>query len=153
MTPLLPGFSFRETLRGTYWRLDAPLEELALTLSLEARAGDVARFVRDRVWTVTGVIDAQGLATRRPVEGSILFHLPDERRLPYRVRFEGDDGGRYELSGQKEWLGVAPVASMTTLPVTIYDPRGQELGRGTLRFDARRDWARWLRSFRLRLPR
>ena len=123
-----------------------------MTLSFEARAGDLGRFVRDRVLTLTGRVTAEGLASDQRAEGSILFRLLDERRLPYRLRFQGDDGRRYELSGQKEWLGVAPVASMTTLAVTLYDDLGAETGRGKLHFDARRDWGRWLKSLRARWP-
>ena len=70
--------------------------------------------------------------------------------MPYRFAFRGDDGRRYELSGQKEWTGLAPVASMTLLPATLLDERGEELARATLRFDLRADAFDWVKSFRLR---
>jgi hypothetical protein len=81
------------------------------------------------------------------------FRLIDQRRLPYRFAFEGDDGRRYELSGQKEWSGFAPLESMTLLPATLYDQGGEELGRATLRWDLRADWVRWIESFRLHVSR
>ena len=40
---------------------------------------------------------------------------------------------------------------MTLLPATLFDERGEELGRATLRFDLRADWAEWMKSFRLRM--
>lgn len=145
------GFSFRETMRGRFWWLDAPTDERALAFTIEARAGDVRRFTRDRTWRITGTIDADGLATGRPLEGTLAFKLLDERRLPYRFAFVGDDGAAYEMSGQKEWSVLSPVASMTVLPASIYDSRGLELARATLRFDWRSDLGRWMKSFRVHL--
>jgi hypothetical protein len=149
----MPSLSFRERMSGSYWRLDAPTDELAITLSFEAQANDVAAFIRTRTWALAGTIDAEGLARSREVEGTLRFALIQERRVPYRFAFRGDDGRLYELSGQKEWTGLAPVTSMTLLPATLRDERGEELGRATLRFDLRADWADWMRSFRMRLGR
>jgi|SRR5579884_4149468 len=147
------GASFRETMSGSYWLLDAPVDERAIAVALEATAGDVRELVRERVWRVAGTIDAEHLASGRPLRGTLGLHLVDERRLPYRFHFAADDGGRYELSGQKEWSWLSPIESMTLLPATLYDGRGEEVGRATLRFDWRADWASWVRSIRLRLSR
>lgn len=147
----LPGLSFRETMRGGWWRLDAPTEEHTLTLSLQARADDVGVLARDRTFRLHGIVDVGGLASGAEVEGELVFRLFDQGRLPYRVRFRGDDGRAYELSGQKEWLPVAPLASITTLPISVYGDDGAEIGRGMLRFDLRRDWRAWLGSVRVRL--
>jgi hypothetical protein len=138
---------------GSYWRLDAPTDELAITLTFEAQATDVGDFLRTRTWALSGTIDAEGLARGRDVEGTLRFALIDERRVPYRFAFRGDDGRPYELSGQKEWTGFAPVTSMTLLPATLRDDRGEELARATLRFDLRADLADWMKSFRLRIGR
>jgi hypothetical protein len=148
---VFPGFSFRETMSGIYWRLETPTEERAITFTIDAEARSVRRFVRDKTWSIKGTIDAEGLATARPLEGTLVFRLLDERRLPYRFSFTGDDGRSYELSGQKEWSGLAPVASMTLLPASLYGPDGVELARATLRFDLRSDLGRWMKSFRLHL--
>jgi hypothetical protein len=148
---VFPGFSFRETMSGSYWRLETPTDERALSFTIDARAKSIRRFARDKTWTITGTVDAEGLATRRPLEGTLAFRLLDERRLPYRFSFTGDDGKRYELSGQKEWSGLAPVESMTLLPASLYDADGGELARATLRFDLRSDLASWMKSFRIHL--
>jgi len=136
---------------GSYWRLSAPTDERALSFTIEVRAGDVRRFVRDRTWRITGTVDAEGLATRQPLDGTLQFKLIDERRLPYRFTFVGDDGTGYELSGQKEWSVLSPVDSMTLLPATLYDAGGAELARARLRFDWRSDIGRFMKSFRLHL--
>jgi hypothetical protein len=145
----VPGFGFSERMSGSWWRLAAPTDERAIAFRIRARAADVRRFARDKTWELRGTIDAEGLAAGRPLEGTLAFRLFDEKRLPYRVRFVGDDGRRYELSGQKEWNGLAPLDSMTLLPASVYDDRDQEMGRATLRFDLRSDWAQWMKSFRL----
>jgi hypothetical protein len=147
----MPSFSYRERMSGSYWLLDAPTDERAIALSFEAKTCELVEFVRTRTWLLSGTIDAEGLASGREVEGTLGFRLIDERRIPYRFAFRGNDGRRYELSGQKEWSGLAPVESMTLLPATLLDEYGDELARATLRFDLRADFGQWLRSFRLRL--
>jgi hypothetical protein len=143
--------SFRETMSGSFWLLAAPTEERALSVSFEARPTDVRDVVSAGRFAIAGTIEAEGLAPGHAVEGSVAFHLLRERRVAYRFFFGASDGRRYELSGQKEWSGVAPVASLTLLPATIYDDRGQEVARATLRFDWRADLGRWLGSWKLRL--
>jgi hypothetical protein len=147
----MPSISFRERMSGSYWLLDAPTEERALALSFEAHTNDVADFLRTRTWALAGTIEAEGLARRRELEGSIRYALVTERRVPYRFSFLGDDGRRYGLVGQKEWTGLAPVASMTLLPATVVDDAGQEVARATLRFDLVADLGDWVKSFRLRM--
>ena len=147
----MPSVSFRERMSGSYWLLESPAEERALALSFEAHATDVADFLRTRTWGLAGTIDAEGLARRREIEGSIRYALLEERRVPYRFAFRGDDGRRYALVGQKEWMGLAPVASMTVLPATLVDEGGGEIARAMLRFDLFADLGEWVKSFRLRL--
>jgi hypothetical protein len=146
---LVPGFKFRETMRGTFHRLDSPATDHAIEIALAVEAEDVRRFARDKTWTVTGHIDAEGFAARRAVEGTVQMHLFDEQRVPYRLRFTADDGAAYELRGQKEFFAVAPLESLTVLPASIYDARAEEVARAVLRFDARNEMKPFLRSFRL----
>jgi hypothetical protein len=148
---LRPGLSFRQTLRGGYWRLDAPTRERGVDAVLEARAADLRVLVRDRTLLLRGTLDVEDLAVRAPAEGTLVFRLLDERRVQYRIRFRGDDGRSYELSGQMEWLPFAPLESVTTLPASLYDDQGAEIGRGVLRFDLRREGFRFLRSFRVHI--
>lgn len=145
------GLSFEETLRGEYWPLDAATDERGITLRLEVRARDLRSIARERSLALHGTIDAEGLATRAELEGSISLQRLDRRRLPYRLRFSGDDGQRLELSGEKEWMPLSPIESVTTLPATLYDDRGAEWGRAFLRFDVRQEWAVWMKSVRLHL--
>jgi hypothetical protein len=145
------GVSFSEWLTGSYWRLDAPTDERAIDVVLDARPVDGGGPLREAAWRLSGTVDAEHLASHCPVEGSVSLRLRGERRVPYRIAFSGDDGRRYELSGQKEWTSFMPFDSVTLLLAGLYDDAGEEVGRATLRFDLRADWARWLRSLRVHL--
>jgi hypothetical protein len=147
------GFSFRETMSGSYWLLAAPTDERAIAFSIEAAAHDLRTFARDRTWRVTGTVDAERLASARPLHGKIVFRLFDERRISHDLRFAGEDGARYQLIGQREFSGISPVDSLTLLPASLCDERGEEIGRATLRLDLRADWASWLKSLRVRWDR
>jgi hypothetical protein len=136
--------SFRETLTGNYWLLERPTDERAVALNLRAHARDLRLMAHAGTWRLSGTIDAERLAVGRALQGTLDFKRLDERRLPYRFTFQGDDGRRYEFSGQKEWNGLAPIESITLLRAGLYDERGEEVARATLRWDLRADWARWL---------
>lgn len=138
--------SFREWLSGSYWRLAVPTDEHPIRMDLEASTDDLAVAFRDRIWRLSGIVDAEDLATGREVEGTLAFLLVGERRIRYRLAFNGDDGRRYELSGQKEWSKLKPFESVTLLAAGLYDDAGEEVARVTLRFDLRADWVRWMKS-------
>jgi hypothetical protein len=142
-------FSFRQTLTGTYWLLTAPADERAIGCTIDAQAPDVGVFARDRTMRLSGTIDAERLASGRPLEGSLAVKLIDERRMGLRVAFVGDNGRPYELSGQVEWTPLSPLGSLTRLDATLYDDAPEEIGRAVLRFDVWSEWRRWLKSFRL----
>src|SRR5258708_2765412 len=143
------GLSFRQPMSGSYWLLDLPVDERAIAFTLQAETHDVRAFARDKTLRTTGRIDAERLASGQPLEGTLAFRLARERRVTYRFTFGGDDGRRYELSGVEEWSRISPIESLTLLPASLYDAQGDEVGRATLRFDLRSDWASWLKSFRL----
>jgi len=147
---MFPGASFCEWLSGSYWRLDSPTEERSIELAIEGYAPDVRELFRDRVWQLSGTIDAECLAARRPVDGTVCLKRLREGQIRYRVRFHADDGSPYELSGHKQCSVLAPVDSVTLLVAKVLDEVGDEVGRATLRFDVRADWGRFVRNLRLR---
>jgi hypothetical protein len=147
---MLLGFSFHQAMSGSYWLLHIPTDERAISFEIDAETRDVRAFARDKTFRITGTFDAERLACAKSLEGTLAFNLLDERRVAYRFAFQGDDGRRYELCGQEEWRGPAPIESLTLLAASLYDDRGEEIARATLRFDFRSDWVRWIRSFRLR---
>lgn len=145
---MVPGLAFRENMHGSYWRLDAPTHVLSVAVTLDARA-DVTSLLRERELSVAGTIDAERLATRRSIDGTLAFRFARDGRFHYRLRFHGDDGAPYELGGQKEWSPLAPVASLSVLAASLYDGSSGELGRATLRFSQRGGLWTVLRTVRL----
>ena len=68
-----------------------------------------ARFARDKTWRIAGTVDAEGLAHEaQAARGRSASGCSTSGACPTGCAFVGDDGGRYELSGQKEWSGLAP---------------------------------------------
>jgi len=150
---ITPGFSFRETMSGLFWLVDAPADERAIGFTVEAKTDDLNEFRRDKSWQLSGTIDAERLASGQALQGELAFRLFEHGRLPFRMTFRGDDGHRYELSGERRWRSFAPLESLTLLTAGLYDEQGDEIGRATLRSDLRSQWPSLLGSFRLRLFR
>ncbi|MEO8878200.1 MAG: hypothetical protein ABI461_21585 [Polyangiaceae bacterium] len=142
------GFFFRETMRGNYYLLDSPLEERALELTLKVETRKLRQFLRDRTCTISGEVIAEGITKGAKLEGTLAFR---ERRLPYDFTFKGDNGKTYRFRGQKDWSWFAPAESVSTLPASLLDETGAEVGRSVVRFDLRGDTAEFLKSFRPQL--
>ncbi len=146
------GFSFRETMTGTYHRLDDPLVERSIQFTIGAKVDGIRRFLRDKTARIEGEVQVEGLAARRPLQGTLGLMLLDERRLPYDFTFRGDDDREYRFHGQKDVTVIALADTMTTLPGSLYDSDGKEIGRAVLRFDVRGDLVKFLKSWKLRVP-
>ncbi len=82
---------------------------------------------------------AEGTITIRPLGGRI---------IRYELAFTGDDGARYSIIGQKDIDFRHLFKTFTTLPAEIVDADQHRIGTCLTRFDLRRDWWRFLRSFR-----
>ncbi len=144
------GLFCRGKLRGSYYLLDAPLEDRALSVELAADIVGLRGLVLAKQARLLGRIHAEGLAPDAVAEGTLGLRLIDEGRLPLSLSFRGDDGGAYRLRGQSELVVAAPVETVTELPLSLYDGQDREIGRGLLRFDVRGDLGKLLRSFRVR---
>jgi hypothetical protein len=150
------GFELSESFSGTYYRLDDPVRDWAIRLTLQIAVDGVRRFVRERKARADGTVVADGLAADgRAVRGTVTMRLLDEKRIPYDLTFTGDDGQTYHLRGQRDFFVHDAVDSLTILPASLYDAGGVEIGRATLRFDPRTELPKTLRSFRprVRMPR
>lgn len=153
------GFELSESFSGSYYRLDEPLQDHALRFSLRIRVDGLRRFVMDRRASALGVVHAERLAERSaggvPLEGTVTMKLFDEKRIPYDLSFEGDDGRTWRLRGQRDFFVYDAVDSLTILPASLYDHRGVEWGRAVLRFDPKTELPAMVRSFRprMRIPR
>lgn len=144
------GFFFRETMRGNFYLFDSPLEERALEFTLKVETRKLRRFLRDRTCSISGDVTAEGLAKKAKLDGTLAFR---QRRLPYDFSFTGDDGKAYRFRGQKDLSWFTPAESISTLPASILDESGTEIGRAVVRFDLRGDTGSFVKSFRLQLAR
>ena len=86
------------------------------------------------------------------MRGTLGLKLLDERRLPYDFSFTANDGRDYRFHGQKDVTVIALHDTMTTLPASLYDASGAEIGRAVLRFDVRSDLRSFLKSWKLQVP-
>jgi hypothetical protein len=145
------GFSFDETMSGSYHLLSSQLDERAVAFTLHARVAGIRQFLKDKLARIDGEVTVEGFATGSPLTGTLALKLFDEQRLTYDFTFRADDGKTYRLHGQKDVTMIALTDTMTTLPASIYDAGGGEIARAVLRFDLRGSLVDFLRSWRMRL--
>jgi len=149
------GFEMTESFSGSYYRLDEPLRDHAMRISLRLGVDGMRRFLRERKVDAAGTIFAEQLAAREPegvpLYGTLTMKLFDEKRIPYDLAFEGDDGRTWRLRGQRDFFVHDAVDSLTILPASLYDDAGVEAGRALLRFDPKTELPALVRSFRPRV--
>jgi hypothetical protein len=143
------GFKFRETMSGSY-HLDAtPDRERAISFTAAARVHDLPRFLRDRMAEIEGEVVMEGFAEHRPMRGTLEIDPVLGRKLVYEFDFEGDDGKKYRFAGRKTVEVLRPLETMTTLPAEVFDDAGKRVAEAVVRFDARSDLVKFLKSWRL----
>lgn len=149
------GFEMKESFSGSYYRLDEPLLNHAIRISLQLGVDGMRRFLRERKVVAEGTVFAEKLAERVPggvpLRGSLTMKLFDEKRIPYDLTFEGDDGRTYRLRGQRDFFVHDAVDSLTMLPASLYDDANVEIGRALVRFDPKTELSTLVRSFRPRV--
>jgi hypothetical protein len=141
------GFQFEETMTGSYHRIDSPGEEHPIEFSVRASVPSVRKFLLEPIAAISGRIQARGLATDKPLEGTLEINPLLKRKLIYDFRFTSDAGAESRFFGEKDLEALRPVKTMTTLPGSIFEG-DNEIARAVLRFRLRADIVRFLRSFR-----
>lgn len=148
------GLELKECFEGSYYLLDEPLRERAIRIALLVRLDGLRRFARERRVSAEGMAFVEGLAEGRgeggAAAGAITMKLFQERRIPYDLTVQGDDGRAYRLRGQRDFFVHDAVDSLTILPLSLYDDGNVEIGRATLRFDPKTEVPKVLRSLRVR---
>ncbi|MFI5300972.1 MAG: hypothetical protein ACHREM_23060, partial [Polyangiales bacterium] len=99
--------------------------------------------------SIQGAVDVEGLAKFRPLHGTLRIDPLLGKKLVYDFAFPDDAGRMLHFHGQKRVRFAHLLATMTTLPGEIRDEAGAVLATARLRFDARSDLGRWLKSWRL----
>ncbi|MGV9702671.1 hypothetical protein [Streptomyces sp. NPDC003483] len=139
------GTVFTETMLGTV-RLDGDARDRRIRLDLRAETDEVLRPHRTTRARLTGRVRIAGLADAPVEEGELEISPVARRRVRYRLTFTAD-GRTLSLDGWKSVTARRPVASMTVLPVTLYED-GTRAGEGVLRFPLTTGLAPFLLSFR-----
>lgn len=185
------GFDLAERLSGTFYFHAEARRERAIRITLALRASGLRRFARERTLSASGTIVADDLAgerardgeedeAARPIWGEVRWKLLDQKRVPYDLAFDGNDGRRYLLRGQRDFFVHDVAGSMATMAASLYvttltkparedGERGEggregregeeglegeeEVGRAVLAFEPRIELPALLRSFRPRLSR
>lgn len=144
----MAGFEFRETMSGSY-RLDAsPDRERAISFTVGVRVSELGKFLRDKRAAIQGAIEMEGFANHRACRGTMVMDPLIGKLVGYELTFANDEGRTHRLVGQKTVEFTRFLHTMTTLPAQIVDEEGRRVGVATLRFDARSDLGRFLKSFR-----
>jgi hypothetical protein len=146
------GFHLAEAFSGQYHLFEDPMRDHAIAIALRLDVDGMRRFLRERKIAAQGTVHADTLAKDgRALEGSVAMRLFDERRVPYDLAFEGDDGRIYRLRGQRDFFVHDALSSLTVLPLSLYDDAENEIGRALLRFDPRTELRTTVKSFRPRV--
>lgn len=146
-----PGhaFTFRETMSGTCRLASDPDRERSIVFTVTARSPRLGEFLGHRAVKIEGTIDIEGLATARPLVGTLGMDVVLTRRIPYDFTFTGDDGAAYRFTGEKKVRVTALLETMSRLPAVLLGAGGETVADAELWFDLRGDLVTFLRSFSL----
>lgn len=142
------GFQFAETMAGTVEWDAHPGIQHPFSFEVTAEAVSTRSYLQDGKATLRGVVHAPPLVDVADADGIITIRPLGERIIRYELQFCDDDGKTYELIGQKDIRWRAPLESFTFLPAEILDDEHRRIAVCRTRFDLRRDWWSFLRSFR-----
>lgn len=141
------GFEFRETMSGSYHRLDDPGVEHPMSFTIRADIPALVRFAIDPTAQIQGEVDAEGLADHKPLRGTMEINPFLKRKVVYDFHFPDNAGAECRFHGEKEVEPLRLAESMTTLPGSIFVGE-REIARAVLRFAVRQDLLRFLLSFK-----
>jgi hypothetical protein len=142
------GFEFSETMAGTVeWDTD-PGKRHPFRFDITAHADSTRAHLANGRATIRGTVYAPPKTRSAPAEGTITIRVLGGKFIRYELGFTGDDGQHYELVGQKDLSYLRPFTTFTTLPAEIVDAQHHKVGSCLTRFDLKRHWWRFLRSFR-----
>jgi hypothetical protein len=141
------GFHYQEVLHGGFYFLDDPPFERAADLVLDVAVKDVTRLRDAQRAEVRGRVTLEGFADDPDAEGKLVLDRAG-KRLHYDVSFKANGGEQYRLRGHKQLEMLNLVDSLTLVRASLYNNDAREVGRATVRFDARGNWKSLVGSIR-----
>lgn len=142
------GFSFAETMTGTVEWDAQPGVQHPFSFEVTAEAASTRAHLQDGKAALRGVVHARPLARAADATGTITIRPVGQKIIRYELAFTGDDGQAYELVGQKDIRWRDAVHTLTYLPAEIRDANHRRVGACKTTFDLKRDFWRFVRSFR-----
>ena len=133
----MSGFSFQETMRGTWHPTGQPQRQRPIQFECVAAVNHTRSYLQDGYMSLQGKMRAEGLAGHADCRGSLTILLPLKRQLRYDLAFRGDDGSLYRFIGEKHVRYTNPLRTMTHLSGQLLDATGQPIGLAALTFDLR----------------
>jgi hypothetical protein len=140
---------FRETMTG-HARLADEDKPRPVVLDLAADVPGLLLPWSDVEAALAGRVRIEGWADDHGAAGTLRIAPVTARRIRYQLSFTTSDGRRMHLDGWKSVSFARLLQSMTTLPATILDEKGDVAAEAQLRFDLRRALGPMIASFRVR---
>ena len=114
---------------------------------VQATAPSTWRHLQDGKAQLSGVVHAPPLCEAADLQGSLVIRVLGARVIRYQLWFLDDAGRRLTFAGQKNLSLLALRRTFTELDGELRDDQGALVARAHVRFDLRRDWLSFLRSF------
>jgi hypothetical protein len=133
----MSGFSFQETMRGTWHPIGQPQQQRPIQFECVAAVNHTRSYLQDGYMSLQGKIRVEGIAGHADCRGSLEVLLPVKRQLRYDLAFKGDDERLYRFLGEKHVRYANVLYTMTHLSGQILDTTGQPIGNASLTFDLR----------------
>lgn len=143
------GVEYRENYQGSFFFLDQPEKEFALSAQFLVHARAARSLVRERYVDLSGALTAEGLCSDAAVTGSVGFKV-GTRRIPYEFWFT-TVMGKMRFLGEKDIHFVWPKDSVELLVASIFDEIGTEVARARMRYRLRHEAWNTVKSLRLRM--
>jgi hypothetical protein len=134
--------TFRQQLLGGYQPLGEPLRQRPLLVEFSPRQSGLVTLLSPRNFEISGFIDAEALAKRQPLTGTLRLELGSAQLLA-EWDFSGDDGRAYKLIAKCGWRFREPLFSLSRITGHIKREL-QPAAQVELRFDFRQEMARFV---------
>jgi hypothetical protein len=143
------SLGFRERTLGALHLHGEPLRRRAVSAIFDFRFTLVPEAFEKKTLALSGEVTIDGLATSQAHDGLVLVHWGKEQRIRYDFRFRGDDGTPLRILGQKDFMVISPVGSLTKLPFLLYQSEEHEIGAGEVTLSVREELWKSVKSLRL----
>jgi hypothetical protein len=142
------GLAFRERFEGSYYWLDAPLDEHPMRVDMQIHLDRIEHGIWYRRGRIEGEVIMHGLTDGAAEIDGVAGVKVRSRRIPYEFSFRAR-GRAFRFLGEKDLHPAWLRDSVEVITASLFDEVGEELARAKLRFPAHRQLFSFLRSARV----